>query len=85
MLDIRMEFCFVHSLALRRKYTFYFMYILIPCIMLSLVLLMVFVLPAQSGEKINLGISIMVAFSVFLLIVAEKVPDTSDSVPVIGE
>ena len=73
------------KLNLRRKYTFYFMYILLPCIMLSTVLLMMFILPAESGEKVSLGVSILVSFSVFLLIVSEKVPDTSDAVPVIGE
>ena len=53
--------------------------------MLSFVLLMVFQLPAESGEKVSLGVSILVAFSVFLLIVAEQVPDTSDAVPVMGK
>ncbi|CAD5120184.1 DgyrCDS8759 [Dimorphilus gyrociliatus] len=52
------------SIFIRRKYTFYFMYILLPCIMLSFVLLMTFLLPADSGEKVNLGVSILVAFSV---------------------
>ena len=73
------------SIRLRRKYTFYFMYILLPCIMLSFVLLMTFLLPAESGEKVSLGVSILVSFSVFLIIVAEQVPDTSDAVPVIGK
>ena len=61
------------------------MYILLPCIMLSFVLLMIFLLPAESGEKVSLGVSILVSFSLFLIIVAEQVPDTSDAVPVMGE
>lgn len=73
------------AIHLRRKYTFYFMYILLPCIMLSCVQLMIFLLPAESGEKISLGVSILVSFSLFLLIVADQVPDTSDAVPVIGK
>ena len=73
------------KIHLRRKYTFYFMYILLPCMMLSVVLLMIFLLPADSGEKVSLGVSILVAMSVFLLIVSEQVPGTSDAVPVIGQ
>ncbi|ELT95904.1 hypothetical protein CAPTEDRAFT_137949, partial [Capitella teleta] len=73
------------TIRMRRKYTFYFMYIMLPCIMLSFVLLLMFLLPAESGEKISLGVSILVSFSVFLLIVAEKVPDTSDAVPIMGK
>ena len=53
--------------------------------MLSFVLLMIFLLPAESGEKVSLGVSILVSFSLFLIIVAEQVPDTSDAVPVMGE
>lgn len=73
------------TIRMCRKYTFYFMYILLPCFMLSFVLLMMFLLPAESGEKVSLGVSILLAFSVFLLIVAEKVPDTSDAVPIMGK
>jgi len=46
---------------------------------------MVFLLPADSGEKVSLGVSILVAISVFLLLVANNVPDTSDSVPLLGQ
>ena len=72
------------TIFIRRKHTFYFMYILLPCLMLSGVLLMIFLLPADSGEKVSLGVSILVAISVFLLLVAGNVPDTSDAIPIIG-
>ena len=73
------------TIYIRRKYTFYFMYILLPCLMLSGVLLMIFIIPADSGEKVSLGVSILVAISVFLLLVAGNVPDTSDAIPIIGK
>ena len=73
------------ELQIRRKYTFFVTYIIFPCILLSGVLLMVFLLPADSGEKVSLGVSILVAISVFLLLVASNVPDTSDAVPLIGQ
>ena len=41
-------------------------------------------LPTSSGEKVTLGLTCFVAFSVFMLMVAEKVPATSDTVPIIG-
>ena len=41
------------TIYMRRKYTFYFMYILLPCLMLSGVLLMIFIVPADSGEKVR--------------------------------
>ena len=72
------------TLHVRRKYTFFVTYIIFPCLLLSGVLLMVFLLPADSGEKVSLGVSILVAISVFLLLVAGNVPDTSDAVPLLG-
>ena len=70
---------------MRRKYMFFVTYVIFPCLLLSGVLLMVFLLPADSGEKVSLGVSILVAISVFLLLVANNVPDTSDSVPLLGQ
>ena len=37
-----------------------------------------------SGEKISLGLSVFLAFSMFMLLIAEEVPATSESVPLIG-
>uniref|UniRef100_A0AC34F2X1 Uncharacterized protein n=1 Tax=Panagrolaimus sp. ES5 TaxID=591445 RepID=A0AC34F2X1_9BILA len=68
---------------IRRK-TLYYMYnIIFPCLMMSVLTLLVFLLPPDSGEKISLGITVLLAFSVFVLAIAEKMPETSDSVPLI--
>ncbi len=37
-----------------------------------------------TGEKISLGLSVFLAFSMFMLLIAEEVPATSESVPLIG-
>ena len=73
------------TMQIRRKYTFFITYVICPCMLLSGVLLMVFLLPADSGEKVSLGVSILVAISVFLLLIAGNVPDTSDAVPLLGQ
>jgi hypothetical protein len=72
---------FIH---IRRK-TLYYMYnVVFPCMMMSALTLLVFCLPPDSGEKIALGITVLLAFSVFVLAIAEKMPETSDSMPLIG-
>lgn len=53
--------------------------------MMSVLTLLVFCLPPESGEKIALGITVLLAFSVFMLAIAEKMPETSESVPLIGK
>ena len=58
--------------------------IVLPCMMMSVLTLLVFCMPPESGEKIALGVTVLLAFSVFMLAIAEKMPETSDSVPLIG-
>ncbi|CAJ0594473.1 unnamed protein product [Cylicocyclus nassatus] len=65
-----------------RRRTLYYLYnIVFPCAMMSVLTLLVFLLPPDSGEKIALGITVLLAFSVFVLAIAEKMPETSDAMP----
>lgn len=71
-------------LHLRRKPKFYMINVVAPCLLMSILALLVFYLPPDSGEKVSLGITVLLSFSVFLLLIAENVPKTSDYVPLIG-
>uniref|UniRef100_A0A674PB77 Neuronal acetylcholine receptor subunit alpha-7 n=1 Tax=Takifugu rubripes TaxID=31033 RepID=A0A674PB77_TAKRU len=71
--------------AIRRRTLYYALNLLIPCVLLSSMTLLIFVLPADSGEKISLGITVLLSLTVFMLLVAEIMPATSDSVPLIGQ
>jgi len=72
------------TIRIRRK-TLYYMYnIVFPCMMMSSLTVLVFCLPPDSGEKIALGVTVILAFSVFMLAIAEKMPETSESIPLIG-
>lgn len=44
-----------------------------------------FTLPPDSGEKLSLGVTILLAMTVFMLQLTEALPATSDAVSVIGE
>jgi len=44
-----------------------------------------FILPPESGEKITLGLSVLLTITVFMLMVADKMPQTSESVSVISK
>uniref|UniRef100_A0A4W5JLT3 Neurotransmitter-gated ion-channel ligand-binding domain-containing protein n=1 Tax=Hucho hucho TaxID=62062 RepID=A0A4W5JLT3_9TELE len=41
--------------TLRRRTLFYALNLLVPCVLISSLTLLLFILPAQSGEKIGLG------------------------------
>jgi len=63
----------------------YFIYTLIfPCILLSLLMSLVFLLPAESGEKISYQITVLLSFTVFQLVLRTSMPQTSDFIPIIG-
>lgn len=59
--------------------------IVMPCVLLSLLSLAVFWVPAADGEKVSSGISVFLAFSVFLLMLTDNIPKTSLHVPIFGE
>nr|XP_002738414.1 PREDICTED: neuronal acetylcholine receptor subunit alpha-4-like [Saccoglossus kowalevskii] len=72
------------TLELHRKPLYYVINIVIPSIMMALLTLLLFFLPADSGEKMSFSVSILIAMSVFTLLVGEMLPHSSDSVPLIG-
>ncbi|XP_077592374.1 acetylcholine receptor subunit delta [Stigmatopora nigra] len=70
-------------LIIKRKPLFYIVNIIIPCVLISFLASLVYYLPADSGEKMTLSISVLLAQSVFLLLISQRLPETSISVPLI--
>ncbi|CAF0956895.1 unnamed protein product [Adineta ricciae] len=69
---------------IRRRTLYYTYNVIIPCIMLSCLTCLTFYLPTESGEKISLGLTVLLSFSVFMLLIAESMPATSEFIPLIG-
>ncbi|CAH8866659.1 unnamed protein product [Trichobilharzia szidati] len=72
------------TIYMRRRTLYYLFNIIFPCLWLTVLSLISFWLPPDSGEKITLGITVLLAFSVFMLLIAENMPATSEFVPLIG-
>ncbi|XP_026173442.1 acetylcholine receptor subunit delta [Mastacembelus armatus] len=70
-------------LVIKRKPLFYIVNIIIPCVLISFLASLVYYLPADSGEKMTLSISVLLAQSVFLLLISQRLPETSMSIPLI--
>ena len=43
------------KVGLRRRYLFYVLNVILPCSLLSILVMIVFCLPPDAGEKISLG------------------------------
>ncbi|RNA37099.1 Cation transporter family [Brachionus plicatilis] len=72
------------TLIIRRKVLYFTVNVILPCLMLSALTVLVFVIPSDSGDKVTLGITVFLAFSVIMLAVAENLPETSEYVPLIS-
>nr|XP_022300798.1 neuronal acetylcholine receptor subunit beta-3-like [Crassostrea virginica] len=70
-----------YSLTLKRKPTFYVNNVVIPILFLGVLNLLVFVIPADAGEKMSYAITVALGFIVFLTIISSELPANSDSTP----
>uniref|UniRef100_A0A1I8JI59 Neur_chan_LBD domain-containing protein n=1 Tax=Macrostomum lignano TaxID=282301 RepID=A0A1I8JI59_9PLAT len=75
-----LEFC----IRMMRNPSFYVAILVVPCILLSMLTLVIFWLPPESPAKILLGMNIFVAFFILLLLLAEQIPSAVETFPLIG-
>ncbi|KAG8222486.1 hypothetical protein J437_LFUL000848 [Ladona fulva] len=73
------------NITLRRKTLFYTVNLIVPCVGISYLSVLVFYLPADSGEKVALCISILLSQTMFFLLISEIIPSTSLALPLLGK
>ncbi|GFS18752.1 neuronal acetylcholine receptor subunit alpha-7 [Elysia marginata] len=74
----------VFYLKLKRKPQYYVTTILLPVIVTSLLCGMVFLLPAESGEKVGYSLTVLLTYSVIITLVASYMPPTSKHTSVLS-
>ena len=67
-----------YHIAFKRRSRFYVFNLLIPCILVTIVAMLSFVIPPDSGEKVGLGVTVLLSMIVFLLIVTDQLPPTTE-------
>lgn len=72
------------SFQLRRLTLFYGFNLILPSNLISILTVTTYLLPIESAERIGLAMTTMLAMVVFQLMVADRVPPTSDCLPLIG-
>ncbi|RUS71038.1 hypothetical protein EGW08_021196, partial [Elysia chlorotica] len=73
-----------NHIKIKRRPLFYVFNMIFPCVLITLVALLGFYMPSDTGEKISMGITTLLSMTVFLMIVADQMPPTSDNLPLVG-
>ncbi|KAH9488468.1 Neuronal acetylcholine receptor subunit beta-3 [Bulinus truncatus] len=69
------------NFVLKRRPAFLLLSIILPVVFLSFLNILVFMIPAESGEKVGYGITVLLALTVFLSMVSTILPRSSKSLP----
>ena len=69
----------------KRKPDFYALNMILPVLLLAVMAVFVFMLPAESGEKIGFSLTVLLAFVVLMTILGDKMPSTADHTSLLGE
>ncbi|XP_008071510.1 5-hydroxytryptamine receptor 3A isoform X2 [Carlito syrichta] len=70
--------------VIRRRPLFYVVGLLLPSVFLMVMDIMGFYLPPDSGERVSFKITLLLGYSVFLIIVSDTLPATAIGTPLIG-
>ncbi|OWF48659.1 Acetylcholine receptor subunit alpha-1-B [Mizuhopecten yessoensis] len=71
------------SLTLERRPTYLIYTIILPISLLNFINLLAFVLPADSGERVSFATTILLTLSVYMTIMSDSIPNTSDPVSIL--
>ncbi|VDI00708.1 Hypothetical predicted protein [Mytilus galloprovincialis] len=69
---------FVVGISIKRKPIYYVVTVILPTLLFCLMNPLIFCLPVESGERISLGMTILLAYAIFLTIVSASIPAKSD-------
>ncbi|XP_031574174.1 neuronal acetylcholine receptor subunit alpha-10-like isoform X2 [Actinia tenebrosa] len=72
------------SLRLQRRTYYYVMNLILPCTLIACTIFLEFILPAESGERVGLGITILLSMAVFQELTSEKLPSSSEHFPLLA-
>ncbi|XP_045177362.2 neuronal acetylcholine receptor subunit alpha-2-like [Mercenaria mercenaria] len=68
---------YIVKLELRRRPTFVIVNVILPILFMGLLNVLVFFLPASSGERVSFAMTVLLALAVFLTLVGDNMPKTS--------
>lgn len=72
------------TFKLKRKPQYVIVNVILPIMFLCLLNVLVFILPAASGERVSYAITVLLSIAVFMTIVSDTLPRSSEPLPLIA-
>ena len=69
---------FSFNLKIKRRAMYYGVMVIAPTVLFALLNPLVFLLPVESGERVGLAMTILLSYSLFLMIVSSSIPASSN-------
>nr|KAG5704518.1 hypothetical protein BaRGS_003829 [Batillaria attramentaria] len=70
----------VLSITMQRKWLFHALNVLLPVLLVSALISVVFALPVQCGEKMSVSLTTFLTLAVFMTLIQDSLPSNSDTV-----
>ncbi|XP_052812696.1 acetylcholine receptor subunit beta-like isoform X1 [Mya arenaria] len=72
------------TMKLRRRPLYHILNTIFPVILMSCLIVFVFKLPPESGERIGMSLTVLLAYAVYLTLITDNIPQTSLSASVLS-
>lgn len=75
----------IYTVEMKRQPLFYLFNLLLPMVLLMTVGILAFCLSPDTGQKIQLSTTVLLTMMLFMVMLADKLPPTSDSIPLLSK
>jgi hypothetical protein len=73
-----------YTFTAKRKSLFLIINILMPIIVMAVLNVLVFILPAESGERLSFSVTMLLALAVYMTIVGDNLPKSSEPMSILS-
>lgn len=73
----------IFTFELRRRPLFHILNTVFPVILMASLTVFVFKLPPESGERIGMSLTVLLAYAVYLTLISDNIPQTSISASIL--
>ena len=73
------------DIYVRRLPYYHLINLFFPCTLITLICSLVFLIPPELGEKITFSLTILLSLIIFMLLMFEKLPETSQTIPLLSK